>query len=455
MDEQGAGSAHTKPLDQTTSLDAYSACAEQLAGVFTDISNLFFAQAAVTTCFKCTSIVPVPKHSNPTCLNDYRPVALTPIVMKCFERLVLAHLNYSLPSTLDSHQFAYCSNRSTEDAVSMKLNSVLTHLKNKNTYARMLFVNFSSAFNTIIPSKFIAKLVDLGINTSTCNWVMDFLTNRPQQIRSGSICSNTIILNTSVPQGCVLSPCLYSPFTSNCRPVNRSNSIIKFADDTSVIGLITNNDKTAYRKEIQHLATWCNENNLLLNTSKTMELIVDFRKETRGTHDTTHINGMAVKRLQFQVSVIHISADLSWAINTSSLVKKAHQRLFFLRTLKKNHLSSDILVNFYRCAIERILTSGVTVLYGSCSVGERKALQQVVKTAQCITGTPPISMEDIQKKWGLHRVCSILKDSSHPVHRLFSVLPSGKRFRCLRTRTSRLKNSFFPRAVSLLNSATH
>ncbi len=81
-------------------------CAEQLSGVFTDIFNLSLTQATVPTCFKSTSIVPPPKHSSPTCLNDYRPVALTPIVMQCFERLVLAHLKNCLPPTLDPHQFA-------------------------------------------------------------------------------------------------------------------------------------------------------------------------------------------------------------------------------------------------------------------------------------------------------------------------------------------------------------
>ncbi|MGL4742424.1 MAG: reverse transcriptase domain-containing protein, partial [Sarcina sp.] len=95
----------------------------------------------------------MPKRSSPTCLNDYRQVALTPIVIKCFERLVLAHLKDFLPPTLDPYQFAYHSNLSTEDSVSMALHSVLTHLDNKNTYARMLFVDFSSAFNTVIPSK--------------------------------------------------------------------------------------------------------------------------------------------------------------------------------------------------------------------------------------------------------------------------------------------------------------
>src|SRR4029434_7644086 len=125
-----------------------------------------------------TSIVPVPKHSKAASLNDFHPVALTPT--KCFERLVLAHLKTCLPPTLDPLQFAYRQNKSTEDAISTALHSALSHLDNSNTYARLLFIDFSSAFNTIIPSKLITKLSDLGINTSLSNWILDFLTNRPQ-----------------------------------------------------------------------------------------------------------------------------------------------------------------------------------------------------------------------------------------------------------------------------------
>ncbi|KAK3521917.1 hypothetical protein QTP70_020034, partial [Hemibagrus guttatus] len=86
---------------------------------------------------------------------------------------------------------------------------------------------------------------------------------------------------------------------------------------------------------------------------------------------------MAVERVtSFNFLGTHISEDLSWTTNTSSLVKKAHQCLFFLNTLKKNHLSSTILVNFYRCTIESILTNCITVWYVNCSVANRKALQQ-------------------------------------------------------------------------------
>ena len=47
--------------------------------------------------------------------------------------------------------------------------------------------------------------------------------------------------------------------------MHASNSIIKFADDTTVVGLITNNDETAYREEVRALAEWFQENNLSLN----------------------------------------------------------------------------------------------------------------------------------------------------------------------------------------------
>ncbi|KAK3510921.1 hypothetical protein QTP70_027108 [Hemibagrus guttatus] len=159
-------------------------------------------------------------------------------------------------------------------------------------------------------------------------------------------------------------------------PVYGSNTIIKFADDTTVIGLISNNNETAYRAEVQHLVAWCADSNLLLNTSKMKKLIIDFRREKGRTNDPIHINGMAVECVSiFKFLGTHISEDLSWTTNTSSLVKKAHQRLFYLNTLKKNHLSSNIMVNFHRCAIESILTNCITVWYGNCSVTDRKALQ--------------------------------------------------------------------------------
>ena len=73
------------------------ACADQLAGVFTDICIQSLSQSVVPTCFKMTTIVAVPKKAKVTELNDYSPIALTSVIMKCFERLVKDHITYTLP----------------------------------------------------------------------------------------------------------------------------------------------------------------------------------------------------------------------------------------------------------------------------------------------------------------------------------------------------------------------
>jgi hypothetical protein len=98
-----------------------SACADQLAGVFKDILNRSLPQSDVPTCFKMSTLVPVPKKAKVTELNDYRPVALTSVIMKCFERLVKDHITSTLPDTLDPLQFAYHPNRPTDDAIPITL----------------------------------------------------------------------------------------------------------------------------------------------------------------------------------------------------------------------------------------------------------------------------------------------------------------------------------------------
>nr|XP_023667962.1 uncharacterized protein LOC111844071 [Paramormyrops kingsleyae] len=188
-------------------------------------------EAIIPTCLKTTTIIPVPKRQAVTCLNDYHPVALTPIAVKCFERLVLAHIKASIPTDLDSHQFAYHGNRSTEDAISVALHATLSHLEHPDTHARMLFIDFSSTFNSIIPHKLITKLTNLGLTTSICSWILNFLTNRPQNVRVGNRISSTLTLSTGAPQRCILSPALFTLFTHNCTPIRTSNTILRFADD--------------------------------------------------------------------------------------------------------------------------------------------------------------------------------------------------------------------------------
>ena len=81
-----------------------------------------------------------------------------------------------------------------------------------------------------------------------------------QTVRIGNVVSFPLVLNIGCPQGCVLSPLLYSLYTYDCKPRHDSNTIIKFADDTPVICLISDDNESVYRNDIKHLIKWCASN---------------------------------------------------------------------------------------------------------------------------------------------------------------------------------------------------
>ncbi|KAI2646944.1 putative RNA-directed DNA polymerase from transposon BS [Labeo rohita] len=305
----------------------HKACAVQLSSIFTLIFNRSLELCIVPSCFKCSTIIPVPKKPKTTGLNDYRPVALTSVVMKSFERLVLAYLKDITGPLLDR---AYRANRSVDDAVNMGLHYILQHLDKPGTYARILFVDFSSAFNTIIPDILQNKRSQLSVPTSICQWITSFLTNRQQLVRLGKLTSGTRTISTGAPQGCVLSPLLFSLYTNDC----------------------TSKDPSA------------------------------------------------------------------------------------------------LMTQFYSAVTESVLCSSITVWFGAASKSDIRRLQRTVRTAERIIGVHLPNLQDLYISRVKKRAGNIIQDPSHPGHNLFALLPSGRRYRSLSTKTSRHKNSFFPNTIS-------
>lgn len=110
----------------------------------------------------------------------------------------------SLRNKMD--QFAYKWKIGTEDAVACLLHLLLQHLDSPGTSARILFADFSSAFNTIQRHKLIQKLIHLSIPSRLIYIIYDFLANRQQTVWVGTSVTAPITTNTGAPQGCVLSP---------------------------------------------------------------------------------------------------------------------------------------------------------------------------------------------------------------------------------------------------------
>ncbi len=116
-------------------------------------------------------------------------------------------------------------------ALPMGLHYILQHLDKPGNYARILFVDFSSAFNTIMPDLLSDKLTQLSVPTSICQWITSFLPDRQQLVRLGKLTSRTLTMSTGTPQGCVLSPLLFSLYTNDCTSKDSSRTVTSLLTD--------------------------------------------------------------------------------------------------------------------------------------------------------------------------------------------------------------------------------
>ena len=97
------------------------------------------------------------------------------------------------------------------------------------------------------------------------------------------------------------------------------------------------------------------------------------------------------------------------------------------------------MVAFYRTTNKSVLTYCISAWCSGCTVAGKRALRRVQK----ITGCSLPSLEIIACSRYLGGTNKIMKDSSHPGHHLFTLLPLGTRYRSSRAKTTHLKDSFF------------
>lgn len=107
-----------------------------------------------------------------------------------------------------------------------------------------------------------------------------------------------------------VSPLLYSLYTYDCVSTHPDNTIVEYADDTTLVGLITGSNETPYREGVQRLVGWCAANNLVLNISKTKEVIVDYRNRKTYLQPICIIGEYVERVACFKFLGVHIKPDL-------------------------------------------------------------------------------------------------------------------------------------------------
>ncbi len=143
------------------------------------------------------------------------------------------------------------------------------------------------------------------------------------------------------------------------------------------------------------------------------------------------------------------STMLKWDDNLRGIIKKSHQRLFFLSQLKKFGISKVGMFNFYRAVIESVLTFSLIVWFGSSTDQQRSQINNITRVALKIIGYDLPTIDEIYVSHLQKKGLKILKDPLHPARHLFTPLPSGRRLRAIKTKSTRFLNSTYCRIVHL------
>ena len=157
-----------------------------------------------------------------------------------------------------------------------------------------------------------------------------------QYVKLNGLLSSAIRTNTGTPQGTVLAPFLFALYTADRRSTDESCPVVKFADDTELVGKISNDEDAIYHKQVENCVHWWDKNYLYLNVSETKEMCIDFRKNQR-CPKPVYIKGEAVERVHtYKYLVVVFDSKLNWKENINSVLKKSDLENVLLRSFGVN-----------------------------------------------------------------------------------------------------------------------
>lgn len=223
------------------------------------------------------------------------------------------------------------------------------------------------------------------------------------------------------------------------------------------MGCIRDGQEGEYRSLVEDFVMWCRANHLQINTAKTKEMVVDFRR-SRPPVQQTSIEGSDVEVVRtYRYLGLQLDNKLDWSFNTETLYKKAQSRLYFLRRLGSFKICQKLLLMFYQSVVASVLFYAVVCWGGSIKKRDASQLDRLVRKAGSVVGTKLDSIVSVTERRTLSKLLCILDNADHPLHstiiRQRSVF--SDRLLSLSCSTDRLRKSFVPQAIRLFNSSSH
>jgi hypothetical protein len=396
--------------------------AEPLCHIF----NLSLLSGSVPVQWKSASITPLPKISQPTSCSDFRPISLTALPCRIFEKIILKDFIYPIFKSPSLHnlfgdQFAFRPTGSCEAA----LISILQHISDlltTNAYVRLICLDFSKSFDTVRHSCVLAKLSTLPVDDYVYNWFVDYFKGHTHCTKFKGEFSSTASINASVFQGSVIGPSSFVINSTDLKPAVPGNFLDKYADDTFLVSPSSND--ASIEDELANIEHWACDNNLSLNKSKSHEIVI-FAKPARMTNSVNlaAVPSSRIKRVnKMKILGVTLQDNLSIHDHVAEVCASAAQSLYAIKLLKTRGLNQRSICDVFKATVLSRLTYASPAWWGFADSSDKQKLQSIVnrgiRWGYYDKDSP--SLEQICDKRDIDLFKSIL---ANPSHVLFASLP--------------------------------
>lgn len=425
-------------------------CAYQLAPVITHLFNIILQTSTCPQSWKHSLVTPIPKTNPPHDLSDLRPISVTPILSRIYEKLFTRNfLFHSFPKELLIDQFGFKPTGSTTAALSYIFQNVAEALEHSD-HVRCFMIDFSKAFDTIPHYELLLELKNVGCHRVLIKWIANFLIDRTQSVACASGFTTPLKITRGSVQGSGTGPFNFAAYFSSLRPRYDSSTYGKYADDLTA--LIRNDALAAF--ELEHIQRWAIDHKMSLNMSKTKEIV--FRRPRIARFVIPDALPSIEQVDDIKLLGIHFNSKLNFASHIVHVASAVSQRFYLLGQLKLQGLNKKCLEVVFNAIVLGKMTYASQSFYGFLNENELNKLQKLLRKAHRLGFiTNELNIREIYEDANFKLFRQITKN---PDHALFPFIPGkarsnsdlrprGHTYELPVTKTDRYKSTFLVRSL--------